>query len=245
MDAIILGAGRGERLMPLTADTPKILLPLWDGETILQKQLKIFENISEIERVIVVTGYLTEKVEQKIKEWNYEGFVDIAYNPFYKVSNNLVSLWFGSLKVRGDVIVTNGDNLFKLDVIKKLIDAGNDGIFLVVDEKNGYDADDMKVKIENGFIKYVSKKIDVNETDAESTGIAKFCGTGKNKFVNTLEYLVRKEEYLSKFWLEVFNYMASKGEKIIPIWINQSEWQEMDIHSDKELIDYLLKKRRF
>lgn len=244
MDAIILAAGRGERLMPLTADTPKVLLPLWDGECILQKQLSIFENHSEINRVIIVTGYLTEKIEKKIKEWGYEDFVDIAYNPFYKITNNLVSLWFGSMKIKEDVVVTNGDNIFKKEVLEKLLDAGNDGIYLVVDRKDEYDADDMKVTIVDGLIKYVSKKIPIDNTDAESTGIAKFAGDGKRKFIETLDLLVRDESYLTKFWLEIFNYMASQGEAIRPVWIRPDEWQEMDIHDDKYIINYLLKMKK-
>ena len=244
MEAIIMAAGRGERLMPLTADTPKVLLPLWDGECILQKQLKVFEGIDEINRVIVVTGYLGEKIEDKVKEWDYGDFVTTVHNPFYKVSNNLISLWVGSLKSREDIIVTNGDNLFKESVIRTLIDAGNSGVFLVVDEKESYDSDDMKVTIKDGHIVRVSKKIPLEETNAESTGIAKFAGEGKNKFEWAINTLVHIEEYLNRFWLEVFNFLANYGEKIEPVWINEDDWQEMDIHSDKEIINILLKKRK-
>ena len=245
MQAIILAAGRGERLMPLTANTPKVLLPLSDEEPILQKQLKIFSSINEINNVIVVSGYLTQKIEEKVKEWGYSEFVSIAYNPFYKLSNNLISLWFGSHKITDDVIITNGDNLFKESVIEKLISSGDDGIFLVVDKKEEYDLDDMKVILKNGKIVKVSKKIDVNEADAESTGIAKFTDDGKKKLISTLEELVREEEYINRFWLEIFNRIASKGGIINPVWIDKTEWNEMDIHSDKELIDYLLKKNSF
>ena len=245
MQAIILAAGRGERLMPLTATVPKVLLPLWDGETILQKQLKTFGEIEEIERVVVVTGYLTEKVEEKIDEWGYSDLVEIAYNPFYRVSNNLISVWFGANKTDGDTIITNGDNLFRAEVIEKLTAAGDDGRFLIVDKKEEYDMDDMKVRLESNNIVEVSKKIDPKLADAESTGIALFSGSGKKDLMETLEYLVRKEEYLNRFWLEVFNTMAAHGKTIAPVWIDEREWQEMDIHSDKALIDHLLKNRNF
>lgn len=245
MEVIILAAGRGERLMPLTIDTPKVLLPLWDGECILQKQLKVFEKIKEINRVIVVTGYLGEKIEDKVKEWGYGDFVTTVHNPFYKVSNNLISLWIGSLKSIEDIIVTNGDNMFKELVIRNLIDAGDSGVFLVVDEKESYDLDDMKVTIQDGRIVHVSKKIPLENTNAESTGIAKFAGDGKKKFEWAINMLVHNEEYLNKFWLEVFNFLAEHGENIEPVWIDEHDWQEMDIHSDKEIIDLLLRKKMF
>ncbi len=245
MQAIILAAGKGERLMPLTATVPKVLLPLSDNEPILKKQLKVFGDIKEIDGVIVVTGYLTEKIEEKVYEWGYGDFVKIAYNPFYKVSNNLISLWFGTHFLEDDVIITNGDNLFKNSVIEKLVQAGDDGIFLMVDKKKEYDLDDMKVLLDGGRIVRVSKKIGIDEADAESTGIAKFAGEGRNKLIYTLERLVRDEEYLNRFWLETFNLLASEGERITPVWIEEDKWKEMDIHSDKELIDYLLKNKMF
>ena len=64
---------------PLTATVPKVLLPLSDNEAILKKKLKVFEGVDEIDGVIVVTGYLTGKVEEKVEEWGYNDFVKIAY----------------------------------------------------------------------------------------------------------------------------------------------------------------------
>ena len=46
MKAIILAAGKGERLMPLTSDKPKSLLELKNGITLLESQLiNIYKNI--------------------------------------------------------------------------------------------------------------------------------------------------------------------------------------------------------
>jgi choline kinase len=130
-------------------------------------------------------------------------------------------------------------------VIESLLNAGTDGRFLAVDIKDEYDADDMKVLIENDWIIRVSKEIEIEEASAESTGIAKFSGNGKKDFISTLEFLVRKEEYLKRFWLEIFNEMAREGKKITPVWVDKDDWKEMDIHSDKALIDHLLKDKNW
>ena len=87
MKAIILAAGKGERLMPLTSDTPKSLLELENGTTLLESQL-ITINKTVIDKVVIVTGNLTEKIESKVQRYSKEYNIDIqiVYNPFFDIS---------------------------------------------------------------------------------------------------------------------------------------------------------------
>ena len=100
MNVIILAAGKGERLFPLTKNTPKSLLEIKDGVTLLELQLR---NISKcgIKDVSIVTGYLAEQIEAKIKAYsaNFNLNVNIIYNPFYNTSNNLISLLMAKYKM--------------------------------------------------------------------------------------------------------------------------------------------------
>jgi hypothetical protein len=59
---------------------------------------------------LFTTVSLTIPTEERYSP--YSMLVSSTY-PFYAVSNNLISLWFGSHKVKDDVIITNGDNPFK------------------------------------------------------------------------------------------------------------------------------------
>ena len=69
MKIIILAAGKGERLYPLTKNTPKPLTDLGDGETLLEKQLKSLDESQVIDEVIIVIGYLHEQFESKLKNF--------------------------------------------------------------------------------------------------------------------------------------------------------------------------------
>ena len=81
MKAIILAAGKGERLMPLTSDTPKSLLELENETTLLESQL-ININKTGITKIVIVTGYLTEKIESKVELFREKYNIDKSYFHF-------------------------------------------------------------------------------------------------------------------------------------------------------------------
>ena len=170
MKAIILAAGKGERLMPLTSDKPKSLLELKNGITLLESQLiNIYK--SGIKKVIVVTGYQTEKIESKVEFYSdkYNIDIKIIYNPFFDISNNLISLWQARHEMASDFIIINGDDIFKESVLSGLIKYDkNEIITMVIDRKKKYDLDDMKLIIKNEKILRVSKNIPLDEANGES-----------------------------------------------------------------------------
>ena len=91
MQAVILSAGQGRRLLPLTADRPKCLVDL-HGKTLLQWQLDAL-LAAGVGPVTVVTGYASDAVEAVIAR-HYAGQpIGVQYNPFFQVADNLGSCW--------------------------------------------------------------------------------------------------------------------------------------------------------
>jgi choline kinase len=236
MKVIILAAGKGERLLPLTKDTPKPLLHLWDGSTILGRQIAAIKENPEIKEVVVVVGHHASKVEKKIPEYASDNLpVKLVFNPVYDITNNLLSLWMAKYEMDDDFIITNGDNLFKSDVLKKLIRSVGDGIHVTIDRKEKYTEDDMKVTIDsssNCVINF-SKNIGKDKTDGESVGIIKVQGEKhRQAFREALETIVKDIDYRNKYWLEVFNHLSKKGHHIGYVEIDQDDWREIDFHPD-------------
>lgn len=229
MNLIVLAAGKGNRMGVLTRDKPKPLLNL-GGITLLERQLKSIKDSGVIDKTIYVIGYMGDAIEERLVKINADDVMTV-FNPFYDVSNNLVSLWFAKYYMNVDFAITNGDNLFEAAILRKL-SFNRDGIYLAVNKKSRYDNDDMKVTLKAGKIMRVSKLIYEGDADYESVGLAVVSGKRyREKFRGTLEKLVRSKDYLDKFWLEVFTALAKENITITPFQI-EGEWQEFDYHGD-------------
>ena len=236
MKAIILAAGKGERLMPLTSDTPKSLLELENETTLLESQL-ITINKTAIDKVVIVTGYLTEKIESKVQRYSKEYNIDIQiiYNPFFDISNNLLSLWQARHEMESDFIIINGDDIFNDSVLLGLLEHDkNELITMVIDRKETYDEDDMKLIVENGRILEVSKKIPLNEANGESIGMIRVTGEAKGIMVDTMERMVRNKKNMQVFYLEMIQELINQGIVVGYHEISSKDWAEIDFHPDLE-----------
>ena len=236
MKAIILAAGKGERLMPLTSDTPKSLLELENGTTLLESQL-ITINKTAIDKVVIVTGYLTEKIESKVQRYSKEYNIDIQiiYNPFFDISNNLLSLWQARHEMESDFIIINGDDIFNDSVLLGLLEHDyNELITMVIDRKDTYDEDDMKLIVENGRILEVSKKIPLNNANGESIGMIRVTGEAKGIMVDTMERMVRNKKNMQVFYLAMIQELINQGIVVGYHEISSKDWAEIDFHPDLE-----------
>jgi len=236
---IILSAGRGERLYPLTNDIPKPLLDIGNGKTLLEEQIERFHNTGVIHEIIIVIGYHAEKIEQKILPYQNMGMkIKTIYNPFFDLTNNLVSLWLAKEEMTESFLITNGDNIFNEAIIENFVNTNKEGIILSMCRKSEYDEDDMKVKLKNNCVDHISKKIEKKIADGESPGLLLVEGLAQVKyFKERLDKIIREPIYLNSFWLELLNDIVIDG-NIIKIWEFDGEknWQEVDTYHDLELI---------
>jgi choline kinase len=122
MKAIILAAGEGKRLRPLTDDIPKCMVPL-AGRTVLDWQIETMRRCG-IDDIVVVKGYKAEKITR----------TDVRYyvNERHAVTNMVISLWCASEELCGDIIVSYGDILYNDDILRRVMASGDD-ISVVVD----------------------------------------------------------------------------------------------------------------
>ena len=234
--------------MPLTADLPKSLIDLGGGRRLLDEQLKAVRLAGIPASVVVVTGYRAERIEELLPPYEAAGHtVASLYNPFWAVSNNLMSLWMAREHVLDDdCMITNGDNIFAPRVFRDFWRDTSDGVWLSTCPKAEFDDDDMKVSESGGIVSRVSKQIDPDQACTESPGLALVRGRrARQEFVATLDDLARVSAHESMFWLEVFNALAASGQPARS-WSFASEgnWQEVDVHPDVSLVRRLLAESR-
>ena len=113
----ILCGGKGKRLRPLTEDTPKPLVELKQGYTVLDRQLLDF-SATDIDKVILITGYLGEKIEERFGDEHYG--LDIEYMHEEAPSGTLNALRAGLEQAGEDVLVRNGDVVADVNLSKMM-----------------------------------------------------------------------------------------------------------------------------
>ena len=229
MKAVILSAGQGKRLLPLTADNPKCLLCI-EGQSLIEWQIgELFK--SGIDRVSVVTGYHADRVAHVLRTRYGADHVEVRYNPTYAWADNLFSCWVARDDMNEDFLLLNGDTLFESAVLKRLMVAPVRPVTVVTHKKPYYDADDMKVTLQGDRLVNIGKQLSADKVDAESIGMILFRQNGPKLFRRALERAMQDPSASQKWYLSVIDEMAQS----MPVWTveaNGLHWCEVDFPAD-------------
>jgi choline kinase len=236
MRAIILSAGQGRRLRPLTANAPKCLLPVRGDEPVLEVQLRALAEAG-VEEALVVTGFGASQVEAFAAKRAPSGIhVRTVFNPFFAVSDNLATCWLTRGQMQDEFIIVNGDTLFEPAVAKRLLASAEAPLTLVINEKPEYDDDDMKVSLkQGGRLVAIGKTLDPRIVDGESIGLMLFREDGANAFRETLDRMMREPDAVKRWYLSAVNELA-QSIRVATLAITGLWWGELDCAADLELL---------
>ena len=230
MKAIILSAGQGSRLGHLVDSRPKCLID-FNGRTLLDRQLDTLAA-NGVEEAVVVTGFHDDLVEAAIAGRSGGPGVRTIYNPFYKVADNLGSLFLARGDLSDDCLVWNGDTLVSNALMARVVGNMQPGICVTIDRKEGYDEDDMKVVVDGeGRLRAIGKRLPLGEVNAESIGLLAFRSGGAEAFREAIESAIRTGEGTTIWYLRVIHHIAQKAD----VWtldIAGEEWGEVDFPPD-------------
>lgn len=237
--AILLSAGQGSRMLPLTADMPKCLID-FSGRSLLAWQVEMLAR-GGVRRIAVVTGFKTDMVGEEIRSIA-DPRVEITtrFNPFYKVADNLGSCWIARDVMNEDFLILNGDTLVSEEVVQRVQQGGggkggNWPIAVTVDVKPAYDSDDMKVTRDGaGRLHRIGKTLTAAQTNAESIGFLAFRGEGAQLFRDSVRAAMRTPEGVEHWYLKVIDSLAPSG-KVGTVSIEGLGWAEVDFLNDIEL----------
>lgn len=231
--AILLSAGQGSRLLPLTAERPKCLID-FSGKTLIEWQIEMLAR-GGVKRIDVVTGFMTDMVEARLAEIR-DPRVEITchFNPFFKVADNLGSCWIVREQMKGDFLILNGDTLVSEDIVRRVQEGSDWPIAVTVDVKDSYDSDDMKVsRGENGRLARIGKTLTAEVSNSESIGFLAFRGEGAELFRETVRQTMRTADGVNHWYLKVIDMIADSG-KVGTKSIEGMDWAEVDFLNDIE-----------
>jgi len=227
--AIILSAGQGRRLMPLTESMPKCCLML-EGKTLLEHQIASLAA-NGFNEVVVVTGFAHKVVEEVVAGFN-SGSVRTLYNPFYALSDNLGTCWVARNEMTEPFLLVNGDTLFEASTLSRLLSGDRSyPITLATDHKANYDEDDMKIRSDGSQLKRVGKTLNMDIVNGESIGMMIFDQAGADAFVQKVESRMSGPDGLARWYLSAIDELAMDGLVGISS-INGHGWCEVDDLSD-------------
>ncbi|WP_462314981.1 phosphocholine cytidylyltransferase family protein [Methanobrevibacter sp.] len=251
MIGVILSAGMGTRLMPLTKEIPKPLLEI-NGMTLLERMMKnlMNENITEF---IVIVGYNKQKVIELAPklEKKHSIRITILENKRYDVTNTSVSTCIASRYIEenhaDDFILINGDNVVDPEIIKRIAERKNTA--MIVDNVKELNEESFKLIIENetfteektianGTIAEIGKGIDIDSSTGEFIGVSKVSRKDLAKFNEILEDLIDEDE---QNYYDFAYETLSKVSEIDYVLTNGLKWTEIDDKNDwnqaQKLID--------
>lgn len=237
MKAIILSAGQGRRLLPLTADLPKCALPV-NGSSVLEWQLNQISQC-DIDEVIVVTGFAAAAVEQIVRDVRSVP-TRTLHNPYFSQYDNLYTCWMAQSEMHEPFVLINGDTLFEAEMLDRLLTAESEcPITLATDTKPDYDADDMKVTIVGNRLVRVGKDLDASRVNGESIGLTQFDAVGAALFRTTLNRLIDRRDGARLWYLSAIDVLA-RERRVAVCRMDGLDWCEIDTRRDLQAAQTLV-----
>lgn len=163
--AVILAAGRGNRLLPHTLDRPKCLMEV-GARTIIEHQLAILRTAG-VATIQVITGHGRERVVETLN-----GTVLYAHNEEFDTTQSIDSLGFLTADPEpAGLLILNSDVLFHPDLMAMLLADPRENV-LLADFRAGLGEEEMKIVTDGaGRIKTISKRLDPGAAQAENLGV--------------------------------------------------------------------------
>ena len=232
MIGLVLAAGAGRRLQPLTDDLPKTLLPV-DGErTILDIALANLASAG-LDEVVVVSGFAAHRLEERkpALERDHGVSVELVFNDRAEEWNNAYSLWIAREFLRRGAILVNGDTVHPACVEETVLAARGPGIVLAADTEKALGEEEMKLHVtKDGFMDRINKALDPSTARGEYIGVTLIESAAAEPLAEALEATWKRDPGL--YYEDGYQEFADRGGHIGIAPIGRVEWVEVDDHAD-------------
>ena len=249
--ALILAAGQGTRLRPLTNDRPKCLVHLL-GKSLLERQVHTLRQ-EGVTQIHIATGYRSDQIEAL-------GF-ETSFNARYAVTNMVETLFCAmdfikqSDKKKEDLIIAYGDIVYQPENLKDLLNC-DDEIALMIDAKwedlwrlrldNPLDDAETLVMNDDGYVTELGKKPDnYARIQGQYTGLIKIRADKLDDFINFYQQMDCNKEYDGKdfdnmYMTSFLQLLIDNGWKAKAVLVDNG-WLEVDSVDDLEHYEKMAK----
>ena len=232
MIGMVLAAGAGRRLQPLTDDLPKTLLPVDGDRTILDIALANLKHVG-LDEIVVVTGFAAHRITDAKPELERRHGVrlELIFNPKAEEWNNAYSLWCARDAFSGGAVLVNGDTVHPASVEERVLEARGPDLVLAVDDEKTLGEEEMKLHITaDGYMDRINKALDPATAQGEYIGVTLIEPAAAGPLAEALEATWRRDPGL--YYEDGFQEHADRGGRIGIAPIGQVDWVEVDDHAD-------------
>jgi choline kinase len=232
MIGMVLAAGKGERLRPLTDALPKTLLAVDAERTILDVVLANFARVG-LERAVVVTGFAAGRVDERLPELSRRHglALETVYNAKAEEWNNAYSLWLAREHFAAGVLLANGDTVHPASVEEDVLAARGAALTLAVDAHKPLGAEEMKVHLSpDGRLERINKALEPGTAHGEYIGVTLIEPAAAEPLADALEATWRRDPGL--YYEDGFQELADRGGHVGAAPIRAVDWVEVDDHAD-------------
>ncbi len=232
MTYIILSAGKGVKLQPLTTNYPKSLYKLDDKTTVLQRLVRTIRKYDSEAEIVVVVGFMYRQIQKELEDDN----VKFVHNPFYSFTGSMGSLWFAKDYLqRENVTIINGDIVTSEDLMEKVICLHTDYPCVLLDSTHR-DMNKYNVQVQGDLVCVMSKNL--TEYLGNYASITKLDAVSSRFLLEQLVKMVNEEMYSLFFEDALVQMVFGDNFELYYTDIKDFQWTEVDS------VDDLLKARR-
>lgn len=232
MKYVILAAGIGTRLHPLTNKHPKSLYKLDSNTTVIERTVERILEDDKTAKIIIVVGFCEGKVREVLA---HKKDIIYIYNPFYRITNSIASLWFAREYLNDDIVIINADIVFNKELSRDILIKKMKGAHVLLDTSIKKDGD-YNVEVHNTEVTVMSK--DLKNYYGEYAGITKLDAASASSLLHEIEYMVAEGDYDQWYENALVQMIFSRNFSLNYIDIVDYEWTEIDN------VDDLLKAKK-
>jgi choline kinase len=229
---IVLAAGAGRRLQPLTFDLPKTLLPVTEDDTILDL---VLANLAEVDitDIVLVVGFAASQVQNRLRHLSVRHGVRLrtVFNHRATIWNNAFSLYLAGEFMSEGAIICNGDTVHPPSVERTLLASRGPEVLLAIDDRKQLAEEEMKVVLDPaGRLARINKAIDPADAAGEYIGVTLVEDVAAERLTEALMATWKRDPGL--YYEDGYQEFAERGGEVRVAPIGDVAWVEVDNHDD-------------
>ncbi len=238
--ALLLAAGTGTRLRPVTADAPKCLTEI-AGRSILGR---VVDNLraQKIERLVVVIGYQGSRIREFLRHSTGSIRIDYVFNPEYRTTNNIYSLWLARHQIRESFLLMESDLVFDASMLVDMLHPDKIAISNILPWMKG-----TTVALDGAGRRVTAFHVGHKTCDAQRYKTVNLYSLSLQTWTSVEKRLSSyvSEGRLGEYYEAVFADMVVGGSlRFDAVFFDENRWYEIDTLADLEEAEKMFRRPR-